>query len=275
VPFLLWTGLWFRVDTPLQRWIFPLTRFLYQHADGIVAYGEHVKRYLVSEGVRPERIFIAPHAVDNSFYSRTVSEEEKGVLREKLGIPPDQNVILYLGRLEEIKGLTYLLKAFGSGHLSGALLVIAGNGSQRRALENLTLQMGIRSRVRFAGHVPPEETVAYYALSSIVVLPSVSTAQGKEAWGLVVNEAFNQSVPVVATDTVGAVSGGLLRTRKTAWWCRSAMPARWHGLFRRFGKIPWRASVWGRRPNTRFESGTMRFKPAVSCSPSRRYCLNV
>src|SRR2546423_93233 len=90
VPFLLWTGLWFRVDTPLQRWIFPLTRFLYQHADGIVAYGEHVKRYLVSEGVRPERIFIAPHAVDNSFYSRTDSEEEKGVLREKLGSPPDQ-----------------------------------------------------------------------------------------------------------------------------------------------------------------------------------------
>ena len=214
MPFLLWTGLWFRVDTPLQRWIFPLTRFLYQHADGIVAYGEHVKRYLVSEGVRPERIFIAPHAVDNSFYSRTVSEEEKGVLREKLGIPPDQDVILYLGRLEEIKGLTYLLKAFGSGHLSGALLVIAGNGSQRRALENLTLQMGIRSRVRFAGHVPPEETVAYYALSSIVVLPSVSTAQGKEAWGLVVNEAFNQSVPVVATDTVGAVSGGLLEDQK-------------------------------------------------------------
>src|SRR6267154_1227251 len=214
VPFLLWTGLWFRVDTPLQRWIFPLTRFLYQHADGIVAYGEHVKRYLVSEGVRPECIFIAPHAVDNSFYSRTVSEEEKRALREKLGIPPDQNVILYLGRLEEIKGLTYLLKAFGSAHLSGALLVIAGNGLQRRALENLTFQMGIASRVRFAGHVPPEETVAYYALSSIVVLPSVSTAQGKEAWGLVVNEAFNQSVPVVATDAVGAVSGGLLEDQK-------------------------------------------------------------
>src|SRR5204863_9803329 len=132
----------------------------------------------------------------------------------KLGILPDQKVILYLGRLEKIKGLHYLLKAFGSCRLSGAMLVIAGDGSQRRALQDLTLQLGIASRVRFAGHVPPEETVAYYALSSIVVLPSVSTAQGKEAWGLVVNEAFNQSIPVVATDAVGAVSGGLLEDQK-------------------------------------------------------------
>lgn len=234
VPFLLWTGLWSRVNTPLQRWIFPLTRFLYQRADGIVAYGEHVKRYLVSEGVRPERIFVAPHAVDNSFYSRTVSEEEKQALREKLGILPDQKVILYVGRLEKIKGLPYLLEAFGSGHLSGAMLVIAGDGSQRQALQDLALQLGIRSRVRFAGHVPPEETVAYYALSSIVVLPSVTTAQGKEAWGLVVNEAFNQSVPVVATDAVGAVSGGLLEDQKNG----VVVPERDAGvLARALGKI--------------------------------------
>ncbi len=214
VPFLLWTGLWCRVDTTLQRWIFPLTRFLYQHADAVVVYGEHVKRYLVSEGVRPERIFVAPHAVDNSFYSRAVSGQEKQALREKLGILSDQKVILYLGRLEESKGLPYLLKAFGSCHLSGAMLVIAGDGSERQALQDLALQLGIASRVRFAGHVPPEETVAYYALSSIVVLPSVSTAHAKEPWGLVVNEACNQGIPVVATDAVGAVSGGLLEDQK-------------------------------------------------------------
>jgi glycosyltransferase involved in cell wall biosynthesis len=214
VPFLLWTGLWCRVDTPLQRWMFPLTRFLYQHADGIVAYGEHVKRYLVSEGVQPERIFVAPHAVDNFFYSRTVSESEKEALRRNLGILPGQKVVLYLGRLEKNKGILYLLKAFDSCDLSDAVLVIAGNGSERPALENLIIQLGIEKRVRFAGYVPAEQTVAYYALSSIVALPSVSTPEGKELWGLVVNEAFNQGIPVVATDAVGAVAGGLLQDQK-------------------------------------------------------------
>jgi glycosyltransferase involved in cell wall biosynthesis len=214
VPFLLWTGLWCRVDTPLQRWIFPLTRFLYRHANGIVAYGEHVKQYLVSEGVAPDRIFIAPHAVDNSFYSRQVSEREKEALRGNLGIFPHQKVLLYLGRLEKIKGIRYLLEAFSSSDLPDAVLVLAGCGSERAALENLTIQLGIEKRVRFAGYVPPEQTVAYYALASIFVLPSVSMPQGKETWGLVINEAFNQGVPVVATDAVGAVAGGLLVDQK-------------------------------------------------------------
>jgi colanic acid/amylovoran biosynthesis glycosyltransferase len=211
VPFLLWTGLWFRVDTPLHRRIFPLTRFLYRNADGIVVYGEHVKRYLLSEGVRSERIFVAPHAVDNSFYSRPVSDSEKEAVRKKLSIHPGHRVILYLGRLETVKGIPYLLEAFAGSDLHDAVLVIAGAGSERLSLEALARKLGIEERVRFAGYVPVGETVSYYALATVVVLPSVTTPQVKELWGLVVNEAFNQGVPVIATDCVGAVAGGLVR----------------------------------------------------------------
>ena len=211
MPFLLWTGLWSRVDTPLHRRIFALTRFLYRHADAVVVYGEHVKRYLVSEGVRAERIFVAPHAVDNAFYSRLVSDSEKQALRNKLGIQAGQNVVLYLGRLEAVKGIPHLLEAFAASCLENAVLVIAGAGRERPTLEQLVSRLGIDERVRFAGYVPVDETVAYYALASVVVLPSVTTPQAKEAWGLVVNEAFNQGVPVIATDAVGAVAGGLVR----------------------------------------------------------------
>jgi glycosyltransferase involved in cell wall biosynthesis len=214
VPFVLWTGLWCRVDTPLQRWGFPLTRFLYRHADGIVTYGEHVKRYLVSEGVQPERIFVAPHAVDNSFYSRAVSETEKDALRRSLGVAPEQKVVLYLGRLEENKGIRYLLQAFASSDLPDGIVVLAGDGAQRPALKALIQQLGIEERVRFAGYIPPEQTVAYYAVASVFVLPSVSMPQGKEPWGLVVNEAFNQGIPVIATDAVGAAAGGLVQDQE-------------------------------------------------------------
>jgi len=210
VPFLLWTGIWRRVDTRFHRWIFPITRFLYQHADGVVTYGEHVKRYLISEGVRPERIHVAPHAVDNSLYSRTVSESEKESVRGKLGILPPQKIVLYLGRLEKMKGIQYLLQAFSACNLADAVLLIAGVGSERPALENLIHQLGIQERVRFAGYVPPEETVAFYAFARVVVLPSVTTPRSREPWGLVVNEALNQGIPVIATEAVGAVAGGLL-----------------------------------------------------------------
>jgi len=211
VPFLLWTGVWFRLGTPLHRRIFALTRFLYRHADAIIVYGEHVKRYLVSEGVRPERVFVAPHAVDNQFYSRVVSDSEKDALRKKLGIRAGQSVIVFLGRLEAVKGIAHLLEAFASSRLEDSVLVIAGVGRERPALERLVARLRIEERVRFAGYVPIEETVGYYAIASVVVLPSVTTPAAKEAWGLVVNEAFNQGVPVIATDAVGAAAGGLVR----------------------------------------------------------------
>jgi colanic acid/amylovoran biosynthesis glycosyltransferase len=238
VPFLLWTGLWFRVSTPLQQRMFPLTRFLYRNADAVVAYGDHVKRYLVSEGVKPERVFVARHAIDNSFYSRAVSSDEKEAIRATLGLRPDQLVVLYLGRLEKAKGVEHLIEGFALSQLPGAVLVIAGDGSERPALEDRVRKLGLEQRVRFAGYVPVKETVPYYALASMVVLPSVTTPQGKELWGLVVNEAFNQGVPVIASCAVGAVAGGLVQDGTNGIVVPETDAAALAGALERMGKDP-------------------------------------
>ena len=210
-PFILWTGIWMRLQTLFHRLAWPLTRYIYRHADAIVAYGEHVKRYLMSEGVPGERIFVAAHAVDNEAYNRPVSEEEKQALRQQLNISPDKKVVLYLGRLEEVKGLPYLLEAFASLRRDNAVLVLAGTGSEKGRLERLSQELGIAENVRFGGYVPPEKAVPYYSIAWVYVLPSITTPYGKELWGLVINEAFNQSVPVIATDAVGAAAGGLVQ----------------------------------------------------------------
>lgn len=209
-PFILWTGLWMRLQTPLHRLFFPLTRFIYRHADAIVVYGEHVKRYLVGEGVPAERVFVAAHAVDNDAYTRPVSQHETDSLREKLEIK-SRKVVLFLGRLEAVKGLNYLLEAFAALRSDDAVLVLAGTGSKKAQLRSLAQQMGMADRVRFAGYAQPEDTPLYYALAWVLVLPSVTTSTSKETWGLVVNEAMNQGVPVIATDAVGASAGGLVR----------------------------------------------------------------
>ena len=210
-PFILWTGIWMRLQTPFHRLAFPVTRYIYRHADATVVYGEHVKHYLVGEGVPAERIFVAAHAVDNGVYSREVSEEEKAALRQKLGIASEQKVVLYLGRLEEVKGLPYLLEAFASLQRDDAVLVLAGMGSQRSRLERFAHEKGMADHVHFAGYIPPEEAVPYYALAWVYVLSSVTLSTGRELWGLVVNEAFNQGLPVIATGAVGAAAGGLVQ----------------------------------------------------------------
>jgi glycosyltransferase involved in cell wall biosynthesis len=52
---------------------------------------------------------------------------------------------------------------------------------------------------------------AFYRLATVLVLPSVTTREFREPWGLVTNEAFSQGCPVIVTETVGAAAGGLVR----------------------------------------------------------------
>jgi glycosyltransferase involved in cell wall biosynthesis len=210
-PFILWTGIWQRLDTPAHRLFLPLTRLILRSADAVVVYGNHVKRFLVEEGVEPSRVFIADHAVDNAQYNRTVPTEEVEALRRELRIPNGHQVVLYLGRLEPVKGLEYLLDAFAELTLANATLVLVGTGTIEAELKMRTAQLHVPDRIRFTGYMPANQTDRYYALASVFVLPSVTTPTSKETWGLVVNEAFNQGVPVIATDAVGAAAGGLVR----------------------------------------------------------------
>lgn len=209
-PFVLYTGIWMRVGTVLHRLAFPLIRHIYRNADALVVYGEHVKRYLITEGVRSERIFVEPHAVDNTLYQRVVQQQEKDDLRRLLDLASDTKLVLYLGRIEPEKGLHHLIRAFAQIADPQASLVLTGTGSDTPQLKELIASLGIAAQVRWPGYIPPSQTPPFYAAAWVFVLPSVTTRRDKETWGLVVNEAFNQALPVIATDAVGAASGGLI-----------------------------------------------------------------
>ena len=84
-----------------------------------------------------------------------------------------------------------------------AALVLVGGG-RFRAPSSAT------GAVRAVGPQPPDEVRNFYGGSDVVVLPSIPTRDFREPWGLVVNEAFHQGVPVIATEAVGAVAGGLV-----------------------------------------------------------------
>jgi glycosyltransferase involved in cell wall biosynthesis len=51
----------------------------------------------------------------------------------------------------------------------------------------------------------------FYAAADVLVVPSIPLRTFREPWGLVINEAMNQGLPVIASDAVGAVAGGLVR----------------------------------------------------------------
>jgi glycosyltransferase involved in cell wall biosynthesis len=211
-PFVLWTGIWESLRTPFHLLIFPITRFIYRHSDALVVYGEHVKQYLVTQGVDEHRVFVAPHAVENESYCRRVPASEIAMLREKLKLPDGDRIVLYVGRLENLKGINFLLEGFAALKMPNVTLLLVGQGKESERLADLAKALGITEKVRFVGYIPPEDTVALYSLSYALVLPSISTPRFREPWGLVVNEAMNQGLPVIVTDAVGAAAGGLVRS---------------------------------------------------------------
>ena len=79
----------------------------------------------------------------------------------------------------------------------------------------------LRAQAEAAGaHCPPgphpaAEVRNFYAGSDVVVVPSVPARDFLEPWGLVVNEALDQGVPVIASTAVGAAAGGLVRHEET------------------------------------------------------------
>jgi glycosyltransferase involved in cell wall biosynthesis len=208
-PFVLWTGMWRHPRTLFHVLTYPLTRLLYHWSEAIVVYGQHVKRYLESIGIEPEKVFVAAHAVDNAAYQRRVPDSDRLALRARFGLG-SRPVVLFVGRLEHVKGPDVLLNAFS--RISGdSVLVFVGAGGMQAPLQKRTDVLGLNDRVVFAGYQTPEDALTWYSVADVLVLPSVTERRVREAWGLVVNEAMNQGIPVVASTAVGAAAGGLVQ----------------------------------------------------------------
>lgn len=206
LPFILWTGIWHDLETPFHRIAARIVHRVFHGSDAIVVYGDHVKRYLIEKGVDGRKIFPAYQAHDTEKFLIHVPPEEIEKLRDELGITTP-NVILYVGRFVEEKGLEHLLTAYEKMNRDDVSLLLVGAGNTKAALRKRVKNL---RNAFIEGYVKNDLLYRYYALADILVLPSITTATFKEPWGFVVNEAMCQSCAVVVTDAVGAGMGGLV-----------------------------------------------------------------
>jgi len=209
--FIIWHTMWYYPKTLQYRlfsWL--LLKILKDYSDAIVVYGEHGKKFLIDKGINSEKIFIAWQTVDNEVFGRDVSEQEVQEIFEKYNLKKDTPIILYVGRIIELKGIEYLLEASKILKDSGKrfTLLFVGDGKMRTFVENFCEQNSIDYRI--TGILNYKNLVPFYKMAKVLILPSITTNTSKELWGLVVNEAFNQGCPVVVTDAVGAGVGGLV-----------------------------------------------------------------
>ncbi len=190
----------------------------YRHAGAWIGNTRGICDYLIREGLPAGRVFHIGNFVD------AAPRHDPGTLlelRRKWLIPEDAIVFLGLGRLHPNKGFSDLLQAFS--RLPAALherplhLAMVGDGPLRSALKDEAAQLGIGSRVTWAGW--QYEPSPWYQLADIFVCSS-----RHEPLGNVILEAWANSTPLVSTAAEGPVE--LITPGQDALLAPAADPAR-------------------------------------------------
>ena len=148
------------------------------------------------------------HAVDSLQIDREkVHVIPMGVDLQRRFVPPHRprcgKKLLFVGRLVEKKGLTYLIDALPLilvKHPEATLTVI-GEGPEKNRLLRRVSEVGIENQVTFKGAIKNASLPGYYQDSDIVVFPSVIANDGdREGFGLVLVEALGCACAAVVTD---------------------------------------------------------------------------
>lgn len=173
---------------------------LARSAAACVAVTEGEKSDFAECGVPAERVVVVPNGIDPAEYVLANPTEEVASFRRKLGLDASR-FILFLGRLNPIKGPDLLLEAFSRlpPSVRDVHLVLAGpDGGMRGLLEQSVAALGLDGRVHFAGYVGGSEKVAALHAATVLAIPS-----RREAMSIVVLEGGICACPVVFTDTCG------------------------------------------------------------------------
>jgi len=165
-------------------------------ADTVVTVSYAMKDYIGTLGYPKEKIRVAWNGVDPNKYSMDeIKPGEVEALKERYKIAPDEQVMLFVGRLTRVKGAANLIQAMPQvlSMFPRARLIILGLGEEYVDLVQLTRRLGIEDKVIFrAEFVSEHERIVHYAMSDICVFPSIT-----EPFGIVSLEAMAMGKPVV------------------------------------------------------------------------------
>ena len=168
-------------------------------ADRVVAANVVERAHLAwYYGASTDRIAVIPCGVDTELFRPMPQVEAKRLL----ALPPDP-LLLYVGRLQPIKGLETLLEAMTALDGAAQLLIVGGdqdepeNGHADYLRERVSA-LGLRERVSFLGAQPQERLRLFYAAADATVMPSYY-----ESFGMVALEAMACGSPVIASRVGG------------------------------------------------------------------------
>lgn len=168
----------------------------------IIALNKFEERQYESMGITKEKIVINPNGIDLSCYSILPM---KGLFKKRYSIPVDKKIILYLSRIDKIKGVDHLIRAYA--HLvkdinyKDVILIIAGpDEGFLNEVKLLSESLGISNMMLFIGALHGKEKLEAYVDSDVYVLSS-----RYETFPMGLLEAYACGKPVVVSKVGGLI----------------------------------------------------------------------
>jgi glycosyltransferase involved in cell wall biosynthesis len=189
--------IWSEATLHSERNIDPLRNMLRKlftvWADRWITWGQTSTQYLVSLGVKRDRILQLQNAVD---------EERFKVDVEPAWVIQPRPVVLYVGQFIERKGVRLLLDAAARLQQSGCefSLLLVGSGREKQALEQRAKVLGLKN-VHFRPSQTPDKMPSIYRSADVLVFPTL-----EDVWGLVANEAILSGIPVLCSKYAGCAA---------------------------------------------------------------------
>jgi len=172
------------VRDSLIRLYKPFGKKIFREADKVIALSNHEKDLLIkSFKIDGDKVVVIPSGINLAEFKDLEKVEGK------------HKTILYVGRLEEYKGLQYVIQAVPLLD-AGMRLEIVGNGPYKEHLIRLTKGLGLEDRIDFYQGLPREELLHRYANADLLVLLS-----RYESFGITVAEALASKTPCIVANT--------------------------------------------------------------------------
>ena len=167
-----------------------------QQCDKIIAIAQHSYNDILNLYQIPkEKVLLIPHGLQDAY--KQLSKNEKIERREKYGFSPNEQLLLFAGRIDPIKGIEYLIKAFTllAFQYPKLRLIIAGDGDFNNIFAKLC---PVWSKVTCTGFVEKSVLYELYSICDIGIVPSVH-----EEFGYVALEMMMMGLPIIVGKTTG------------------------------------------------------------------------
>lgn len=166
------------------------------YCDKIVAISEHSLQSISSVyHIDPSKAVLIPNALRDAY--RPVSMQRRQELKRKFNIAYHEKLIVFAGRLDEVKGIHFLVRAFKKvlERCPEARLIIAGSGDMASVFQSSRY---VWSKIMFTGFIPKDELYQLYTIADVGVVPSIH-----EEFGYVAIEMMMHKVPLIVNKTTG------------------------------------------------------------------------